>query len=163
MQAVSGNKLTDFTSPLVSLFGAANFLSRGAKKDESVQLVSDGFNQMFNGLLTLLKGAEQILDQKIDQVLTEERSVLTDDDIEGFAQFKELLNVMRPMILEDEAGLPEDFRRSIAKVVERGEMLANLERQFREQPSADVVPIDIAALQKENQEIKEDIGGWTEA
>ncbi len=163
MEITGRNHLTDVISPLANVFGAAKFLTKAKAEDSAVHMVSAGFGQMLNGLKMLMDGTEQILNDKINQILDEEKSILSDEDIEGFAQLEELINLMRPFILDSDSGIPDDFRRSVARVVERGEILANLERQFRPQEAAIEDELNLNALRTESNEKKESkVGGWTE-
>lgn len=137
----------------VTLLGLTQVLASprdnfGINNEASRQL-KDGFFQMLNGLSTVLKGVEETLNEMVGTILTNEQSLLSDHELETIEQLESLFASIRPL-MSDNASMPEELRRLIARVVERGEMLKNLERQFRP-TTLEVVPVTFerASLQEE--------------
>ncbi|OAJ92813.1 hypothetical protein [Vibrio bivalvicida] len=163
MHATNVSSFKSGSSPLVGLLSAAKFIVQGRQESKAIGQVYEGFHMMVNGLSMVLQSTEVILNDKIDYIMDHEASVISDDMFEDFHEFENVISALQPLIFEDGVGLPDDFRRSVARVIERCRILQTLERQFREHTS---VPahISMSALQGENpQTTKKFVGGWTEA
>lgn len=163
MHATDTSSFKSGSNPLSGLLGAVKFIAQGRQESKSIGQVYEGFNMMLNGLSMVLKSTEAILNDKIDYIMDHEESVISDDMFEDFHEFENVINALQPLIFEDSVGLPDEFRRSVARVIERCRILQNLERQFREHTP---VPahISMSALQGENpQTAKKFVGGWAEA
>lgn len=158
------SSIKSLNNPLSGLLSATKFLTQ-TPQESSIEQISEGLNMMLNGLALVLDASETILNEKIDLIMDREESILDDETYKDFEEFEKLIDMLQPLVFESEdAGLPDDFRRSIARVIERGRMLKTLERQFRPQSSIPSNIKSFPSLQEENKsEPKKFKGGWTEA
>ncbi|CAM3794347.1 hypothetical protein [Vibrio aquimaris] len=155
---------TDISSPFSGLFSAVNFLVQGRQESRSHSGVEEGFSMMVNGLFMVLQSTEVILNEKIDLIMDHEESIVSDDMFADFHEFEKVVNNLQPLVFEHGLGLPDDYRRLIARVVERCRILQSLERQFREQASASSRVTSFDSLKRDNPNtVKKYVGGWTEA
>lgn len=165
--AIAKSHAFEVSRPMASVMSIFSFLMSPSAKtkneDNSVKEIADGFNQMVNGLSKVLKGTEIKLNEMIDVVLDTGESILSDTDIESIQQLESFISVLRSIIFDD-AGLPAELKRSIAHVIERGEILISLELQLRPY-KGEVIHVEFDS-QKLNQEANDgrDINalGWDE-
>jgi len=148
-----------------SFLGLLHFLATPREnvetKDKTTKQISDGFFQMLNGLSTVLKGAEEKLNEMIEGIMKNQQSLLSDSDLEAIQQLETLVASIRPFLGND-AGMPDELRRLIARVIERGEMLKSLELQFRPfQGEVIHVQFNSNILQKEANKNRDiNASGW---
>ncbi|MEI8631604.1 hypothetical protein P4S72_04760 [Vibrio sp. PP-XX7] len=121
-------------TPTQTLTGIIDFLLASRPKidarSESSKHISEGFYQMVNGLSAVLKGTEEKLNEMINSILDNEQSLLSDADLEAIESLGNMVSSIRPALGSEDA-LPDELRRLIARVIERGEMLKSLELQLR--------------------------------
>ncbi|AMF94499.1 hypothetical protein AL536_13595 [Vibrio fluvialis] len=161
-QTMKGKGMPDVISPLAGIVSAVRFLFHSDSEQHSMTRLNQGFTQMVNGLSLILGASEQILNDKIDSVIDTELSVLTESQLEEFEEFEQLVEMLRPLVLDRESGFPEDFRRSIARVIERAQILKDLERQMRDQETVSPSLTHINSL-KGKTEVFMTVPGWKEA
>jgi len=142
------------------LFAPSKALS---PKSDSAHTISDGFNQMVNGLSLVLQGTENKLNDMIDCIMETEQSMLSDSDIEAVKQLEELVSFLRPLLGSEDA-MPDEIRRSVARVIERGELLISLEQQLRPNTGKVLhVNFDANTLSQETNENRDiTASGWQE-